>query len=77
MEKQQKKGLLALLGVGAGLIAWWKYRTMSPEKKEQLHNKVNDAGKKIKDTVHDVETKVKDKYDQLKNEIESKVEEIK
>ncbi len=66
MEQKQKKGLLALLGIGAGAFAWWKYKTMSPEKKEQLHSKVNEMGQKVKDTVHDVETTVKDKYDQLK-----------
>lgn len=88
MEKQQKKGLLALLGIGAGVFAWWKYKNMDPEKKEQLHAKVNEAGKKVKDTVsevgqkmkdtaHDVETAVKDKYDQLKNGVEDKVDEMK
>ena len=87
MEKQQKKGLLALLGIGAGLFAWWKYKNMDPEKKEELHAKVNEAGQKVKDTVHevgqkmkdtahDVETAVKDKYDQLKNAADDKVVEM-
>ena len=77
MEKQQKKGLLALLGIGAGVLAWWKYKTMSPEKKEQLHAKANEIGKKVMDTVHDVESTVKDKYDHLKNGVEKKVDEMK
>ena len=78
MEKQQKRGLLALLGIGAGVFAWWKYKNMSPEKKEELHAKANEVGQKVKDTVnevgqkmkdtaHDVESAVKDQYDQLKN----------
>lgn len=77
MEKQQTKGLLALLGIGAGVLAWWKYKTMSPEKKEQLHAKANEIGKKVMDTVHDVESTVKDKYDHLKNGVEKKVDEMK
>jgi uncharacterized protein HemX len=87
MEKQNKKGLLALLGIGAGVFAWWKYKNMSPEKKEQLHAQMNEAGqkvkdtvndvsKKVKDTVNDVETTVKDKYDKLKNGVENKVDEM-
>jgi uncharacterized protein HemX len=88
MEKQKKKGLLALLGIGAGVFAWWKYKNMSHEKKEELHSKVNDVGQKVKDTfndvsqkvketVNDVETTVKDKYDQIKNGAENKVDEMK
>ncbi|MGJ8592969.1 MAG: YtxH domain-containing protein [Aquaticitalea sp.] len=87
MEKQQKKGLLALLGIGAGVFAWWKYKNMDPEKKEQLHAQVNEAGQKVKDTIndvgqkmketaHDVETTVKEKYDQLKNNVEKPVDDI-
>lgn len=73
MKKQQGKGLLALLGVGAGLYAWWKYRNMSPEKKEELHAKVNDVGRQIKDTVRDVESNVSQKYDELKNSAKREV----
>ena len=67
MKKQQGKGLLALLGIGAGVYAWWKYRNMSPEKKQELHSKVNDVGQRIKDTVNDVSSSVSQKYDELKN----------
>ena len=76
MEKQ-KKGLLALLGIGAGVFAWWKYKTMSPEKKEQLHAKVNEVGQKVKDTVNDVEDTVNNKYNQFKKGVEKKVDEMK
>lgn len=67
MKKQEGRGLLALLGIGAGVYAWWKYRNMSPEKKEQLHSKVNEVGTRIKDTVNDVSSTVSQKYDELKN----------
>ena len=66
MKKQQGKGLLALLGIGAGAFAWWKYKNMTPEKKEELHSKVNEVSQKVKDTYDDVESTVKTKYDDLK-----------
>lgn len=77
MENQKKKGILALLGLGAGAFAWWKYKRMTPIEKEQLHSKVNEVGQKVMDTVHDVEATVKDKYDQLKTVVEKKADELK
>ncbi|MEO6346286.1 MAG: YtxH domain-containing protein [Aquaticitalea sp.] len=76
MKKQQGKGLVALLGVGAGLYAWWKYRNMTPEKKAELHSQVNEVGKKIKDTVRDVESNVSQQYDQLKNSVKREVNDV-
>ncbi len=60
-------GLLALLGVAAGAFAFWKYKNMTPAEKEKLKSKVNDTGRKIKETVGEVESTISDKYDQLKN----------
>ena len=79
MKNQQSKGkgLLALLGIGAGVYAWWKYRNMTPEKKEELHAKVNEVGKKVKDTYADVESTVKSKYDELKTGAQNQVHEMK
>lgn len=67
MKKQQGKGLLALLGIGAGVYAWWKYKNLSPEKKEELHGKVNEVSERVKETYNDVETTVKSKFDDLKS----------
>jgi len=61
------KGLLALVGVAAGAFAFWKYKNMSAEEKEQLKAKVNSTGRKIKEKVDDVEATISDKYEQLKN----------
>ena len=61
------KGLLALLGIAAGAFAFWKYKNMSTEEKDQLKAKVNDTGRKIKNKVDDVESAISDKYEQLKN----------
>lgn len=77
MKTQEKKGLLALLGLGAGVFAWWKYRNMSPEKKEELHAKVKDVGKKINDTVSDLDSKASQKYGQLKDSVTREVNELK
>jgi uncharacterized protein HemX len=77
MKKQQGKGLLALLGIGAGVFAWWKYKNLSPEKKEELHAKANEVGQKVKDTYNDVESTVKTKYDELKNSAQKGVSDIK
>ena len=76
MKKQQGKGLLALLGIGAGVFAWWKYKNLTPEKKEELHSKVNEVGQKVKDTYNDVESTVKDKYDDLKNGAKKEVNDL-
>lgn len=73
MKKQQGTGLLALLGIGAGIYAWWKYTNMSPDKKKELHAKVNDVGQKMKDTYNDVESTVKSKYDDLKHGVQKEV----
>lgn len=76
-RKQQGTGLLALLGIGAGLYAWWKYRNMSPEKKEELHSKVNEVGQKVKDTYNDVESKVKDTYNSVESNVKDKYDDLK
>lgn len=76
MKKQQGKGLLALLGIGAGVYAWWKYKNLSPEKKEELHNKVNEVGQKVKETYNDVESTVKNKFDEFKTGAKKDVADI-
>lgn len=78
MNNGQKKGIAAaLVGIGAGALAWWQYKRMSPEQKQRLKSKVNDAGDSIKDTARNVESSISEKYDQLKNTTKEKVEEIK
>ncbi|MBA6154471.1 YtxH domain-containing protein [Gelidibacter maritimus] len=76
MKKQQGKGLLALLGIGAGVFAWWKYKNLSPEQKEELHGKVNEVGQRVKDTYTEVESTVKTKLDELKTGAKKEVSDI-
>jgi uncharacterized protein HemX len=76
MKKQYNKGLLALLGIGAGAWAFWKYKTMSPEKKEELKSAINEAGDKLKRTVDELESTVAENYDRTKGSAKKKVEEI-
>lgn len=63
------KGLLAALGLvaGAGALAFWKYKTMTPEEKKNLKDKANKTGKRIKEKAGEVEESISAKYDQLKN----------
>ncbi len=68
------KGLLALVGLAAGAFAFWKYKNMSPEEKEQIKSKVNDTGRKIKETVGDVEASISEKYDSLKTKAKKEYE---
>lgn len=77
MKSQEKKGLLALLGIGAGVFAWWKYRNMTPEKKEELHAKVKDVGRKINDTVNELDSKASQKFGELKDSVTREVNNLK
>ncbi|TDU40064.1 fatty acid retinoid binding protein Gp-FAR-1 [Gelidibacter sediminis] len=77
MKRQQGKGLLALLGLGAGVFAWWKYKNLSPEQKNKLHSKVNDVGQKVKDTYTEVESSVKSNLDSLKNSAQNVKSDVK
>lgn len=76
MKKQQGQGLLALLGIAAGAFAWYKYRNMSPDKKQELQGKVNAVGQQFKDTINHVESTISDKYGQLKNGAKKEIEDI-
>jgi hypothetical protein len=64
---KNKKGLLALLGLGLGALAIWKYKTMPEDKKQELKSKVNEAGRKIKETAQTVEDTVKEKYSKTRS----------
>ncbi len=67
MNKNQKTGLLALIGAGiAGGLAYWKYKTMTPAEKAKLKGRVNDAGNKIKETAGDINKSISEKYTELK-----------
>ncbi|MCM4168082.1 hypothetical protein KCTC52924_03634 [Arenibacter antarcticus] len=76
MKTNNKKGILALLGIGAGAWAFWKYKTMPPEKKEALKSSINEAGDKLKKTVNELESKVAENYDRTKNSAKEKLKEM-
>jgi uncharacterized protein HemX len=71
------KGLLALLGLGAGVFAWWKYKNMTPEEKATLKGKIDETGEKIKETYAEVEGTISEKYEQVKNTIKKEINEAK
>lgn len=68
-----KKGILALLGI-AGAFAWWKYRKMTPEEKEALKAKVDNAGEKLKETVAEVEETITETYEQVKGRVKKEMD---
>ena len=73
------KGLLAALGVvaGAGALAFWKYKRMSPEEKQNLKDKANRTGNKIKQKAGELEDTISEKYDQLKNSAKNEANNLK
>lgn len=70
------KGLLALVGLAAGAFAFWKYKNMTPEEKQQLKSKVSETGRKLKDKASDLESTVTDKYDQIKNKAKQEFKDV-
>ncbi len=78
----KKGGLLALLGLGA--LAWWKYKTATPEEQQMVKDKVNNAkdnlnkwGSEIKSKASEVASQVQDKANEFQNKAENKIEEVK
>lgn len=72
----KRNGLLAMLGLAAGAFAFYKYKNLSPNQKQDLKDKVNNTGRKIKDKVDQVESSISSKYDQLKNRTKQGVNNI-
>ena len=70
------KGLLALLGVAAGAFAFWKYKNMTPQEKQNLKDRANETGRKIKEKAGEVEDTISGKYEQLKNATKREANEI-
>lgn len=85
MSNKRTAGIIAGLGVAAaGAFAFWKYKTMTPEEKEQLKDKMNETGKKIKgkvdemgDAVTKTGEKLKEKAEEAGKTISKKVEDVK
>ena len=75
-NRNKKAGVAALLGIGAGVFAWWKYKNLSPEEKAKLKSKIDHTGTKIKETYNDVEDTLSEKFAQLKDKVKHEVEEI-
>ncbi len=76
MKKQQGQGFLAILGIAAGAFAWYKYKNMTPERKQVLKDQIHDVGQQFKDTLQNVENTISDKYGQIKNNATHEIEDI-
>lgn len=78
----KRGGLLALLGLGA--LAWWKYNSSTPEEKQMVKDKVNNAkdnlnkwGSDIKNKASEVASQVQDKASEFQNKADNKIDEVK
>jgi uncharacterized protein HemX len=76
-NSSKKAGLAALLGVGAGIFAWWKYKNLTPEEKANVKAKIDNTGAKIKETYNEVEDTLSGKYAQLKDKVKQEAEQLK
>ncbi|MEH6408688.1 MAG: YtxH domain-containing protein [Leeuwenhoekiella sp.] len=76
-SRNNKTGLLALIGIAAGgAFAWWKYNTASPEEKAKIKEKISQTGSKIKDAYADVEDTVSGNYNKLKDNVKKEAEKL-
>lgn len=75
-RKNKATGIAALIGIGAGVFAWWKYRNMSDAEKSRIKGKINQTGDKLKETYTDVENSISDKYNKVKNSVKKEVEQV-
>ncbi|MGB3775226.1 MAG: YtxH domain-containing protein [Leeuwenhoekiella sp.] len=76
-SKNTKTGLLTLLGIAAGSVAaWWLYTNASPEEKERIKSKINEAGNKVKDAYASAEDAVVENFDKAKNTVEREADKV-
>ena len=66
----KSKGFLALLGLGA--LAFWKYKTSTPEEQQAIKDKLNTA----KDNLNKFGNDLKDKAGDLANQAQEKINEF-
>lgn len=68
--RNKKTGILALLGLAGGALAYWKYKNLTPEEKANMKAKIKNTGDKLKEGVSDVENTISEKYEQLKTSVQ-------
>lgn len=74
----KRNGLLALLGLGA--VAFWKYKNSTPEEKQVVKDKLNNAkenfnkfGSDLKSKASEVASQVQNRADQTKTAVNDSV----
>ncbi|AVI51980.1 hypothetical protein C5O00_12780 [Pukyongia salina] len=60
-----KGGLLALLGLAGGAFAYWKYKNLSLEEKEELKRKAKKIGNDVKEAAVDVEKTLSEEFNKI------------
>lgn len=59
------KGVIALLGIAGGAVAYYKYKEMSPEKKEAIKDKFRKTGREMKEAAYDLGKAINDESESL------------
>jgi hypothetical protein len=76
MKNTEKKGLLALIGIGLGALAFLGYKKLPSEKKDRIKAKVNQASAKLKETGRDVKESISQTYEKTKGETKAQVNDL-
>ncbi|MAZ28451.1 MAG: hypothetical protein CL868_15410 [Cytophagaceae bacterium] len=67
-------GLLALAGIGLGVLAFFGYKRIPQEKKDAFKEKLGEAGQKVKETYNELESKIKHQAKGLEKDAQEKIE---
>lgn len=76
MKNTEKKGLLALVGIGLGALAFLGYKRLPSHKKDRLKAKVNEASAKLKETGREVKDSISRTYENAKGETKAQVNDL-
>lgn len=67
----KRNGIIALLGLGA--LAWWKYNKSTPEEKQAIKDKLNNAKDNLNKFGNDLKAKANDVASQVKNKADETI----
>ncbi|MAN58277.1 MAG: hypothetical protein CMC08_00395 [Flavobacteriaceae bacterium] len=76
MKNTERKGLLALVGIGLGALAFFGYKRMPKQRKDQLKAKVNETTAKIRETGKEVKDSIANSYQNAKGETQTQVNDL-
>jgi len=74
LKDNKGKGIVALAGIGLGVLAYFGYKRLPQDKKDQIAASLQDAGTSIKNSYSDIEASIAKKRDELRKLTEEKSE---